>query len=172
MCDFWSCLVTKDKTVYSKPGVDNHHELVELFNLKDDTDIQSKLKFARVEILPPNGDPFSPLSDWNFEVDERIIPEWFSPAHEDVCLARLKEDLKSMLISSDTDLIKDNPCVFIKDCTVGTISNSVIKEMSDSSVVERMSDSSVVKRMSDSSVVKRMSGSSVCSRLVLAPWLL
>ena len=161
MCNFWSCIVLKDKTVISEIGIDNHHELVEMFNLEDSSDIRSQLKFAKVEIVPPENDPFKPISEWKFEVDERVKPEWFSPAHEDVCWIRLKEVLKEVLITEDVAELTGRKGLFLKDCVVGKLTNSVVQKMFNSSVVQNMSDSSVVKRMSGSSVVQEMFDSSV-----------
>jgi len=84
MCKSFSCIITKDKKVYWKLGMDNHHNLVEEFKLTDNTSDENKMKIARIEITPKNNNYLYP-DEWNLQVDERIRPIWFSPAHEDEC---------------------------------------------------------------------------------------
>ena len=96
MCNFFSCLVDKKKRVYWKGGVDNHHELIEIFKLDDNTTDQQRIKFAKIEIVPPSGILFYPLEQWKFKVDESVRPEWFSPAHEKACWEALGKNLKKI----------------------------------------------------------------------------
>ena len=145
MCKFFSCCVDKKGHVYWEPGVNNHHEIVEIFKLKDDTDNQQELKFARVEIKPKDGDIFNKnIDNWGLRIDEDIIPEWFSPMHEKHCFNALEKCLDDCVFSDVTiSKIKDKKGLYFK--------NVVVQEMSGSSVVQRMYDSSVVQRMYGSS---------------------
>ena len=144
MCKFFSCCVDKKGHVYWEPGV-NNHEIVEIFKLKDDTDNQQELKFARVEITPKDGDIFNKnIDNWGLRIDEDIIPEWFSPMHEKHCFNALEKCLDDCVFSDVTiSKIKDKKGLYFK--------NVVVQEMYGSSVVQEMYDSSVVQEMYGSS---------------------
>jgi hypothetical protein len=98
MCNFFSCIVDKNKKVYWKEGINNHHELLEIFKISDNTSNRDKISFAKIEILP-NKKYFEDTDTWEFTVDERVRPVWFSSAHEDVCRKALKEYSKTFLKS-------------------------------------------------------------------------
>jgi len=89
MCKAFSCIINKNKRVVWKLNKQNHHELVEMAKWKDNTDDPSRMNFARVEITPKNKDYLNP-DKWIFKIDERIVPEWFSPAHKDACWSAFK----------------------------------------------------------------------------------
>ena len=103
MCVFFSCIVDKNKKVYWKEGVDNRHELVEIFKIKDDTADQDKIQFAKVEILPGNK-YFEDTDTWEFTVDERVRPIWFTHEHEIACRKVLKEYSKTFLQNYPGDM--------------------------------------------------------------------
>ena len=81
MCKAFSCIISKDKKVTWKLGIDNHHELIDMAGYKDNDDCK---KFVRVEITPKNNDYINP-DEWVLKVDEESIPRWFSPIHKDLC---------------------------------------------------------------------------------------
>ena len=90
MCNFFSCIVDKNKNVYWKEGVNNHHELVEMFDLDDSHEHQEEMKIARIEITPSKKFPFE-LDKLDFVIDERYKPIWFTSAHEEACKKELKD---------------------------------------------------------------------------------
>jgi len=95
MCKAFSCLVHKNKKVYWKFAVDNHHTLVEKCKWRDNTNDPARMRFARIEIVPKNKNYLFP-DEWMLQVDERIKPYWFSPAHEEVCFDAHKLWLKEL----------------------------------------------------------------------------
>ena len=88
MCNAFSCLITKNKKVYWRAGVDSHTTLQETFvkedpQLKDDKE-PPKNTFARVEITPKNKDYLKP-DKWALSIDESVTPDWLKDEHEDIC---------------------------------------------------------------------------------------
>ena len=98
MCCFWSCIVDFDGNVYHNPMSDSHEDIELPSNLKDDTADRSKLKFAKVEITPTDGDVFSKPSKWSLRIDEMRKPEWWSKFHEKQCRIELGKFLKSAIL--------------------------------------------------------------------------
>ena len=166
MCEFFSCIVMKDKSVVWEAGLNQHHEILEKYKIADKTSDQAKMAFARVEILPPEGDVFEKDMDkWKFRVDERITPEWFSPAHKDAAFLSLKECLISCLVEIDTDTITDKKGLFLRNATIGRLVNSTVQEMWGSSTVQEMWGSSTVQEMWGSSTVQEMWESSTVQKM-------
>ena len=76
MCNFWSCLLTKDGKVLWDKDIKSHEDLIERFGLED-----KQLKdrsFVRIEITP-RGDILSKKrGDWSYKVDEPgTVPDWY-----------------------------------------------------------------------------------------------
>jgi hypothetical protein len=71
---------------------------LEHFNIKDIIDLidPSALMFVRVEVLPETKKHIfeEDFDLWTFKVDERFIPDWFSPAHRKAVLSTLAEFMK------------------------------------------------------------------------------
>jgi len=69
---------------------DNHERIIEQnkdkYDLRDDTVDPDKLRFARVEIVPPYGDVFVPLDEWRFHIDQSIVPTWFTDVEKNKAL--------------------------------------------------------------------------------------
>lgn len=103
MCQFFSCIIDKNKKVYWKKGVNNHHELIEIFNLDDSKSLPDEMKIAKIEITPSKKFPFE-LDKWVFEIDERYRPIWFTTAHEEACKKVLKECAGNIKIHFPGDL--------------------------------------------------------------------
>ena len=173
MCEFFSCIVMKNKSVVWEAGLNGHHEILEKYKIKDNTSDQSKMCFARVEILPPAGDEGvfeKDFEEWDFRVDERITPEWFSPAHKEAAFASLKECLSVCLFDGvEIDEIIGKKGLFVRNSLIKRLvgstvqkmlGSSTVQEMSGSSTVQEMLERSTVQEMWESSTVQEMSGSS------------
>ena len=98
MCNAFSAIVTKNKKVYWKAGMDSHEELIKKFKidetvpkeaLKSNKEVAKHLNFAKVEISPQNEDYLNP-DKWVYSVDEAIKPDWVIKEHEQKCQAAFK----------------------------------------------------------------------------------
>ena len=77
MCKAFSCVVTEVGKVLWKLGMDSHEDIIKKYKIKDTEKDPQYLKFARVEIVPRNGDYLSP-DTWVLEIDESITPVWWN----------------------------------------------------------------------------------------------
>ena len=63
MCNFKSFIITKSGDILHTKKDNSHETIIEenkkKYDLRDETIDPKKLLFARVEIIPPNGDIFS-----------------------------------------------------------------------------------------------------------------
>jgi hypothetical protein len=106
MCQAISILITKSKKVYWKAGVDSHDQLVELFKKKD-KELKDDKKpplntFARIEIVPHDGNYLKPKQKWDYKIDEEVKPDWLDKSYEKPC--RLAEKLWKKEIYSQFNL--------------------------------------------------------------------
>jgi hypothetical protein len=99
MCQAFSGLITKSGKVYWKLGVDSHDDEREIFAKEDpelrDDKMPPNNTFARFEILPKNGNYFSP-DKWVFELDERIEPSWWTKSLEKPCFEAHRQWLEQL----------------------------------------------------------------------------
>ena len=75
MCKLKSCIVLKDR-VYC-PDHDSHDRMLDELGIKD-TQRNAETRFVRVELSPVDGDIFSPVDEWELDVDQDFIPDWFA----------------------------------------------------------------------------------------------
>jgi hypothetical protein len=78
MCNYWSCILTRDGRVLWSPETSSHEDIIRTNNLED-----NKLKdrdFVRLEIAPKIIWS-KKKADWKFKVDEeKTLPKWYSDA--------------------------------------------------------------------------------------------
>ena len=92
MCEFFSCIVMKDKKVLHKKGLNGHHEILEYFKVPDTTTDPTKIAFVKIEITPPDiPSIWGDLSIWKLTVDQAVVPDWYSPAHASAARKALSE---------------------------------------------------------------------------------
>ena len=161
MCNFWSCIVTKNGEVLFDEMSDRHEDIIDKYKLVDDTADPALLKFARVEINPPNGDVFAHINDWVFKIDQSIIPTWWTKENEKSCYKKLKYfTKKAILIGKEIKEISSGR-FWVKDCKiVETKGTALICEMRGTSQVGEMLETSKVGEMWETSKVGEMWGTS------------
>ena len=169
MCKFKSAIILKNR-VYV-PDIDSHTEMLEQLGIEDNY-INAKKIFVRAKLFPSDDDYFSDISNWEFNVDQDILPDWFD---EEEARGRMIEAVKDwaknrIYIGVNDLVLKDGANYILKDCknviiygnsTVEYMSgNSTVKYMCGSSTVNNMCGNSTVKYMCDSSTVNNMCGNS------------
>ena len=78
MCNFWSCILTREGKVLWSEATSSHEEIIKENNLKDNKLIDRD--FIRLEVHSKNKiDLFSKnAKNWEFKIDEaNTLPEWF-----------------------------------------------------------------------------------------------
>ena len=101
MCNFWSCVLTREGKVLWSKKTSSHEEIIKENNLKDNKLIDRD--FVRLEVHPKNKmDLFSKnAKNWEFKIDEAgTLPEWFSLEQkhwEEIVWTSWKKALKKSL---------------------------------------------------------------------------
>ena len=108
MCQAFSCVITKEGSVYWKAGVDSHEDIIDLFKKKDKllTDNKLPADFCRVEIIPENYDYLNKDGKWIFRLDDK--PDWWNIQYEKLCWNALSI-WKKRIYSSFNYLEAKNP---------------------------------------------------------------
>ena len=88
MCKAFSCIITRNKKVYWKLGIDSHNDLVSKFKLDDSI----KGKIIPIEIVPKDYLNMKEPKDnnWDFKFDDKC-PDWWKDSHERACWSACKE---------------------------------------------------------------------------------
>ena len=160
MCNPASFVMTKNKVFWSKK-TDSHEGIIKEFDLCEGN--ASQVNIVRIEISPSDGDIFSDPDTWKFNVDQDMLPDWFSleEAEKEARIA-LKDWISTRVwINKVVETFDSETVVFIKNTTIQRMSgSSTVQKMSGSSTVKEMFDSSTVQKMYESSTVKEMYESS------------
>jgi hypothetical protein len=161
MCNFWSCIVDFDGNVYHNAMSDSHSDIALPENITDNTADIKEMQFAKVEIMPPDGDVFSDPKKWELIIDEERRPEWWSKFHEKQCRSELKKFLKpAILIGKTIDKIETGR-FWLRDCRVDLVcGNAMIVQLFGTSQVGEMRETSQVGEMRETSQVGEMRGTS------------
>ena len=149
MCKLKSAIILKDRVFI--PDYDSHTDMLKELGIEDSRKNAETL-FVRAELSPKNGDVFSDIDTWEFNVDQDIRPEWFvEPYEKERMVKAVKEwadkyvliGCKNEEISNGTYYLKD--CIDIKFCgnsTVRAYDNSTV-EAYDNSTVRAYGNSTV-----------------------------
>ena len=143
MCNFFSGIVTKDKT-YAGWETDSHEDLIKAAKLDDTT---NNPNFVRVEFVPKDGDIFNHNSDnWVLKVDQDFKPEWFT---EKFAKSEMRKNLENFvkerfIVDREVDEIKTGRW-FLK--------NGIIRKLCGDAKVGEMRETSQVGVMMGTSQV-------------------
>lgn len=135
MCKLKSAIILKDRVFI--PDYDSHDDMLEELGIKDTRENASRL-FVRAELSPKDGDVFSDIETWDFNIDQDILPEWFVAEYEKKrMIEAVKEWAKNRIhIGIDNLGISDGGTHYIKDCKNVTYDNSTVYAYNNSTVIK------------------------------------
>ena len=165
MCKLKSAIILKNKIFM--PDYDSHSDMLNELNIEDNY-INASKTFVRVELSPINNDVFSDIDTWQLNVDQDIIPEWFS-----------KEEYKPLMIEKVKQWAKDHIHIginglkinsgenhYIKDCyNIEVYGSATVNEVYDSATVNKVCGSATVNEVYDSATVNEVYGSATVNKV-------
>ena len=97
MCRPASMIATKGKVFWSTKS-EGHEDIIEEYELKE-RDIRDNIRFVRIEIIPPSNDFRLPFREWEYHLDQDILPDWYDAKDvEKRCRAKLEEWRKAKIV--------------------------------------------------------------------------
>ena len=142
------------------PDYDSHSKMLEELGITDDYFNASKV-FVRAELVPKNGDVFSDIDGWKFEVDQDITPDWFD---EKDCAERMRNTVKEwanthIFIGQNDLKISHGENIFIKDCkNVDIYDSATVKYICGNATVNNIYGNATVKYIWGSATGKGIYG--------------
>ena len=100
MCQFKSGIILKNKIILAPEGNESHSDLLENMEIEDTRENAMRV-FVRAELLPKDGNKASDISEWKFNVDQDITPDWFDKdpgKYEEEFRREVKDYLKDKLL--------------------------------------------------------------------------
>lgn len=76
MCRFKSGIILKNKVVLAPEGNESHSNLLKSLGIAD-TNMNAMKKFIRAELIPKDGNKTADISEWEYVVDQDIVPDWY-----------------------------------------------------------------------------------------------
>lgn len=112
------------------PDYDSHRDMLNELKIAD-TRANAERLFVRAELYPKDGDVFSDIDTWTFNVDQDIRPEWFVEEDDKArMITAVKEWAKTHIyIGVDGLKIESGAGYYIKDCKDVEIVNATVNEV-------------------------------------------
>lgn len=76
MCQFKSGIILKNRVVLTPEGNESHSDLLENLGIEDNH-MNATKKFVRAELIPKDGNKYISINEWNYRVDQDIVPDWY-----------------------------------------------------------------------------------------------
>ena len=163
MCKMKSAIILKDRIFI--PDYDGHSDMLKELGIED-TEKNAAMLFVRAELSPKNGDVFTPIDEWIFEVDQDIKPDWFVESYEkERMIQAVKEWAKNRIhIGIDGLEINSGANHYIKDCkNVEIYGSATISRVYGSATISYVYDSATISRVYDSASISYVYGSASIS---------
>ena len=147
MCQFFSCIITKDLKVHWSKRTMAHEDLLSELRLED-----KKLEerdFVKIEIAPKNVKKVSRnRDDWNYKVDEkRTLPNWYDEnvvKCQAACWKAWQESIEACLAVDKEEKSGKDQLFFAYDSAKVVAYGSATVKAYGSATVEQKSDYTVV----------------------------
>ena len=161
MCEYFSCIVLRNKKVLWDKNTISHEDLIEQYNLKDNK--LNNRDFIRIEIIPKDILTVTKnKEDWIFKIDEeKTLPRWFiknKEIYEKKCWEAWEESIKIQLAVNEKKNFKNCIGFAYGNSEIEAYNNSTVKAF-DNSTVEAYEDSTV--KAYENSTVKAYNNSTV-----------
>ena len=153
MCQLKSGILLKDRVFI--PDYDSHEDMLKELKIEDTEDNARRL-FVRAELVPPNDDVFTQVSEWKYRVDQDILPDWYVPEVDEKRVRdAVAEWAKEHIHVGEKIEEITSGLHWIMDGTVGVIGGSAeIRELCGSATVEKICNSAEVGYICGSAKVK------------------
>ena len=163
MCKLKSAIILKDSVFI--PDYDSHSKMLEELQIEDTKNNAERL-FVRAELYPKDGDVFSPIDQWKFNVDQDIVPDWYVAGYDEERMrAAVKDWAKSYIhIGENNITINCGSNHYIKDCKNVTVCDSAsISKVCGSASISKVCDSASISKVCDSASISYVYGSASIS---------
>ena len=153
-----SGIILKDRVFV--PDYDSHTDMLNELNIKDTRKNAERL-FVRAELSPTNNDVFSPIENWEFNVDQDIVPDWFvKEVEKDRMIKAVKEWAKDHIhIGVDNLRISAGSNHYIKDCkNVKVWGNATVNEVCGNATVNKVWGNATVNKVCGNATVNKVCG--------------
>ena len=165
MCKLKSAIILKDRVFI--PDYDSHSKMLEELQIEDTKNNAERL-FVRAELYPENGDVFSPIDQWKFNVDQDIVPDWYVAGYDEERMrAAVKDWAKSHIHIGENDItINCGSNHYIKDCkNVAVYGSASISKVYGSASISKVCDSASIRYVCDSASISEVYGSASISEV-------
>ena len=163
MCKMKSAIILKDRVFI--PDYDSHSKMLEELQIEDTRSNAERL-FVRAELYPKDGDVFSPIDQWKFNVDQDIVPDWYVAGYDEERMrAAVKDWAKSHIHIGENDItINCGSNHYIKDCkNVAVYDSASISKVCGSASISYVYDSASISEVCGSASIGTVYGSAIIS---------
>ena len=116
MCRLKSGIILKDQVFI--PDYDSHTDMLKELGIEDN-EINAKTLFVRAELFPVDGNIFSNISTWQFNVDQDILPSWFIYKYDKQRMIDVVKEWKKDHVFENVNKLLElegNDTYYLKNC--------------------------------------------------------
>lgn len=153
MCKLKSAIILKDSVFI--PDYDSHSKMLKELQIEDTKNNAERL-FVRAELYPKDGDVFSPIDQWKFNVDQDIVPDWYVAGYDEERMrAAVKDWAKAHIHIGENDItINCGSNHYIKDCkNVAVYGSASISKVCGSASIGKVCDSASISKVYGSAII-------------------
>ena len=153
MCKLKSAIILKDSVFI--PDYDSHSKMLKELQIEDTRSNAERL-FVRAELYPKDGDVFSPIDQWKFNVDQDIVPDWYVAGYDEERMrTAVKNWAKNHIHIGENDIVIDcGTNHYIKDCkNVRVCGSASISKVCGSASISYVYDSASISDVCDSASI-------------------
>lgn len=156
MCRFKSSIILKNRVVLAPEGNESHSDLLNSLGIEDSTENAMKM-FVRAELIPKDNNKATDVSEWTYNVDQDITPDWYDEdpeRYENEFRDAVKEYLKDKFVvicGLPWNAIKTegNKTWYLLNGSFGEIKFGENNNYAESHIREKLNNSNLVKKLKE-----------------------
>ena len=166
MCQPASFVVTKTAVFYGSKS-ESHEDIIEEHGLEN-LDREINLGLVHVEITPPGGNFAAPLEQWQYQVDQDLLPEWYNAADvEDRVRAKLPKWASEKIVLANQIVEKANGHIIAVYGTVQKVlDGGTVQEVWGGGTVQEVWGGGTVQKVLDGGTVQKVWGDGTVQKVL------
>lgn len=156
MCKFKSGIIFKNRVVLTPEGNESHSDLLESLGVEDNH-INASKTFVRAELIPKDNNKALNISEWEYRVDQDIVPDWYEKdpeRYEVEFIDAVKDYMKdriTVICGKAWSKIKEdeNGTYYLLDGTLGESEFGNTNNYAESYIRKNLNESDLAKELKE-----------------------
>ena len=171
MENFYLVLIKKDGEIIHNTFATSHDNLIDKYIIPNDIPYSN---FFRAKFRPKDELSLVNVDEYKLLIQETFIPEWFDDEFRINTINKLRNIIKSMIITTHKNLLLNEGVILSKTAKIDKVMNCIVYAMYDSSNVKSLccnsqvllvSDECIIDKTEDNSRIEEMYGNALVNEM-------